>query len=174
MEDFSFDVKYSFLGVSISQPLEKSAAAVVTWLRQPNQKLFLSILFWTLRLTLTTVIYERPARIGQLNDLLSLQHWLSSMMQERVRWTMGSLFFFFLTNKWRLQEEKKLYRRLMLLYGGVSSSDCSKRTSSLLLWGTRGRTLYQRCHLNYISHHLWFKLDLRGSNCFALFYLPPA
>lgn len=94
MEDFSFDVKYSFLGVSISQPLEKSAAAVVTWLRQPNQKLFLSILFWTLRLTLTTVIYERPARIGQLNDLLSLQHWLSSMMQERVHWTMGSLFFF--------------------------------------------------------------------------------
>lgn len=92
MEDFSFDVKYSFLGVSISQPLEKSAAAVVTWLRQPNQKLFLSILFWTLRLTLTTVIYERPARIGQLNDLLSLQHRLPSMMQERVHWTMGSFF----------------------------------------------------------------------------------
>lgn len=173
MEDFSFDVKYSFLGVSISQPLEKSAAAVVTWLRQPNQKLFLSILFWTLRLTLTTVIYERPARIGQLNDLLSLQHWLSSMMQERVHWTMGSLFFF-PDQQVEAARGKETYRRLMLLYGGVSSSDCSERTSSLLLWGTRGRTLYQRCHQNYISHHLWFKLDLRGSNCFALFYLPPA
>lgn len=82
--------QYSFLGVSISQPLGEVQLQLSLGSDSQIKSCFFSILFWTFRLTLTAVICRWHDRIGQLSDLLSLQHWLSWMMQDCFCCTKGA------------------------------------------------------------------------------------